>query len=480
MTDVRLLLSEAAEDWRASGAALKWGGRWYTYQELGRAVEKAAVTLWSKGVRPGDVVAQYAVRSADAVVNMYCPIPNSATPTEIVHYLRSAGVKAMLCDESRVRTVAHECHMLILSSYLADESTLVRSAPLPPTDTNLPAMLLFTSGSTGRPKGVLLSAANLFANAQQVADRTDLTVADRILHIMPLHHTNGINNNLVAPFLRGAQVVLTNGFRAETLLPLVASERPTYFTGVPTMYRRLLREPIPHGCFRSVRFVRCGSAPLSADLEADIEARFGVPVITSYGLTEGTCTSTMTPPGRARRGSVGLPLEGQDVRIVDPATGKPTPHGEIGEVVVRGPNVMIGYLGDPWATADAIRDGWLHTGDLGKFDEEGYLYLSGRLKDIIIRGGENISPREIEEVLLTHPEVLDAAVVGVPNTEYGEEPLAFVVGEAEEATLISYCRNRLSSFKIPRRIVRISELPRNSLGKVDQVTLRRWAETELR
>lgn len=324
---------------------------------------------------------------------------------------------------------------------------------------------------------MLLSEANLLANAAQVAARTGLTADDRILHVMPLHHTNGINNNLIAPMMRGVEVVLTEGFRAETFFRTVAAERPTYFTGVPTMYWRLLQQPLVPGCMRGVRFVRCGSAPLRPELEAEIETRLGVPVVTSYGLTEGTCTSTMTPPGASVRGSVGPALDGQEVAVVDPESGRDLPPGEVGEVVVRGPNVMRGYLDDAEATAAAVRGGRLHTGDLGLLDARGHLFLRDRLKDVIIRGGENVSPKEVEEALLTHPSVREAAVVGVPSAEFGEEPWAFVV--VSDATppeaLQANARERLARFKVPRRILPLDDLPRNALGKIERSRLRELA-----
>jgi acyl-CoA synthetase (AMP-forming)/AMP-acid ligase II len=336
-----------------------------------------------------------------------------------------------------------------------------------------PALLLYTSGSTGLPKGVLLSEKNLVTNALQVIERTNLTSEDCILHQMPLHHTNGINNNLIAPFLAGAKVVLGPRFHAETLFSLIEIERPTYFTGVPTMYWRLTQQNVPKGALDSLRFVRCGSAPLSTNLETQIEEHLGVPVITSYGLTEGTCTSTMTPLHNKLLGSVGTPLSGQEIRIVDPATMKDVGRNQEGEVMIRGNNLMLGYYKDIEATNKVFHNGWLRTGDLGKLNNQGYLFLSDRIKEIIVRGGENISPREVENVLRSHPSVIDVTVVGVPSQEYGEEPVAFIISNTNisEIELTSFSKAHLSRFKVPSRFIQVEGFPRNVLGKVERAKL---------
>lgn len=207
----------------------------------------------------------------------------------------------------------------------------------------------------------------------------------------------------------------------------------------------------------------------------DFQSRFGIPVIEGYGLTEGTVASTVNPRhGRRKVGSVGIPLPGQEVRVID-GEDRELPPGEVGEVVVRGPNVMKGYLGRDNETRETLRNGWLHTGDLGRFDDDGYLYLVDRKKDLIIRGGENVYPKEVENVLLEHPEIADAAVVGTPDEAYGERVVAFIVRRDEalsRETVLGYCRQHLAGFKCPAEVLFVRELPRNSVGKVLKTALR--------
>jgi acyl-CoA synthetase (AMP-forming)/AMP-acid ligase II len=218
---------------------------------------------------------------------------------------------------------------------------------------------------------------------------------------MPLHHTNGINNQLVAPFIAGASVVLAAKFRAEEIEAQIDEYGVTYMTGVPTMYSRIIPHLRDRARLNSLRMLRCGSAPITVALHEQIEAAFGVPLVVSYGLSEATCTSTMNPPGARRLGSVGTVLPGQQVRLFRPGTAQEAPAGSEGEIRISGPCLMAGYIGAD--VEQPIQDGWLGTGDLGRFDDDGYLAITGRIKDVIIRGGENLSPQLIEGVLVQHP-----------------------------------------------------------------------------
>ena len=343
-----------------------------------------------------------------------------------------------------------------------------------------PAMLQLTSGSTGEAKGVVLTHGNLICNARGIVARTGITPADRLLHLMPFHHTNGVNNQLIAPFLAGAAVVLADRFRAEAVEDQIAEYGVTYLTGVPTMYARMLphlRDPARR---RSLRFLRCGSAPISAALHRRVEAAFGVPLVVSYGLSEATCTSTMNPPGARRIGSVGTVLPGQRVRLLRPGTAEAVPDGAEGEVCIAGAAVMKGYVDGSAASVagsapDVLRDGWLRTGDLGRFDADGYLFITGRLKDVIIRGGENLSPRAIESVIERHPSVEACCVVGEPHPDLGEVPVAFVQPRAgaapAAADLEALVAGRLSRAHVPVGIHLVDALPENAVGKVDRAAV---------
>jgi acyl-CoA synthetase (AMP-forming)/AMP-acid ligase II len=372
------------------------------------------------------------------------------------------------------------CRVWPVETLTAQETSA--TPPRQSIDPDGTALLFYTSGTTGRSKGVQLSHRNVLTNVRQVLDRTGVGPQDRLLVVMPIFHVNGLCNQVALPFLAGGSIALRPRFVLEEFWPAVARYRPTYFTVVPTILSRLLEGPETPAELdvSSLRFARTGAAPLSIELQRRFEARFGLPVIVSYGLTEATCTVTMNPPtGEARRlGSVGTALEGLEVRVLGPDEIE-RPVGSVGEVVVRGPTVMLGYRGLPDATKEAIPDGWLRTGDLGYLDEDGYLFLTDRKKDIIIRGGENISAREIEEVLYAHPLVADASVVGAQDGGFGEQVVAFVVlrGEHQSSAsvgeaLLAHCQEHLARFKVPTKIEVLEELPKNAVGKVVKQALK--------
>jgi acyl-CoA synthetase (AMP-forming)/AMP-acid ligase II len=337
------------------------------------------------------------------------------------------------------------------------------------------AMLLFTSGSTGAPKGVLLTHGGLVCNAEGVLRHTNIRPEDRLLHVMPIYHTNGVNNQLITPFLSGAEIVLVERFRAEETVDMLRQGTISYMTGVPTMYSRMLPFVKPGERFASLRFLRCGSAPITPALHGQIEDAFGVPLIVSYGLSEATCTSTMNPVERRKIGTIGTVLAGQDVRLFDPSSDREAPSGAEGEIRISGPSLMVGYLGD--GVEQPIHDGWLRTGDLGMFDEDGFLTITGRIKDVIIRGGENISPALIERQLATHPAVRDCCVVGAPDRDLGEVPVAFVAfregQSATDAELKDFVKVLLARIYVPAEIHVVESLPTNSVGKVDRKALRK-------
>jgi acyl-CoA synthetase (AMP-forming)/AMP-acid ligase II len=296
--------------------------------------------------------------------------------------------------------------------------------------------------------------------------------------VLPLFHVNGIMASVVSPLVAGGSTVIAPRIDPATFWDLVERLRPTFFSAVPTIYAMLTAQPADvRPDTSSLRYVICGAAPMPVEAIRDFEDRYGVPIVEGYGLSECTVVATANPlSGPRKPGTVGLPLRGQHVRVID-AVDALLPAGQSGEVAVQGPNVMRGYLGKPEETARTLRGGWLHTGDVGRFDEDGYLVLVDRLKDMIIRGGENIYPKEIEEVLYGHPLVLEAAVVGRPHSVYGEEPVAFVAlrpgAAAEPDALIEHCRRSLARFKVPRAVYIEDSLPKNPVGKIAKPSLRR-------
>ena len=375
---------------------------------------------------------------------------------------RAAGLQHEEADVWRLGTLAASC-----------PTSKTGHAPAPSLNPGSRAMLLFTSGSTSTPKAVPLTHGNLLCHVDGVIAHTSITPADRLLHVMPLHHTNGVHNQLIAPLVAGASVVLATRFEPARIEAQIGEFGVTYMTGVPTMYSRVLPHLSNPAARRTLRFLRCGSAPVGLRLHRRIEAAFGVPLVVSYGLSEATCTSTMNPPSARRLGTVGTVLRGQAIRLCTPGTLDAVPTGDEGEVCIGGGCVMDGYVGE--AAGGPVSDGWLRTGDLGRLDEDGYLTITGRLTDIINRGGENLSPQLIEDAVNHHPAVEACCVVAGPHHDLGEVPVAFVVWRHGEAESVEALRQFIAA-RLPRAYrpdIRIlAALPVTPIGKVDRHALR--------
>ena len=339
------------------------------------------------------------------------------------------------------------------------------------------ALLIYTSGTTGRPKGVMLDHANLNAMCGMVIDAFKMTGDDHSLLILPLFHVNGIVAGTLSPLVAGGRATIAGRFSPKTFFGQLEKCGATYFSAVPTIYTMLADLPAEvRPDTSAVRFAVCGAAPASIELLTKFETRYGIPLIEGYGLSEGTCASTGNPlDGKRKPGTVGLPLPGQTIRIVGPGNVD-VPRGETGEVLIAGPNVMRGYLNRAEETAKTLVDGWLHTGDIGRLDEDGYLVLVDRAKDMIIRGGENIYPKEIETVVYQLPEIAEAAVVGRTHPVYGEEPVLYVslnsgAGISTER-IDEHVYTLLSKYKRPAEITILDDLPKNPVGKIDKPKLR--------
>jgi long-chain acyl-CoA synthetase len=329
----------------------------------------------------------------------------------------------------------------------------------------------------------MLDHANLAAMCDMTRAGLGITAADHSLLILPLFHVNGIVVGTLTPLLAGGRVTVAGRFSPKTFFGLVERIRPTYFSAVPAIYAMLTSMPeAATADTSSLRLVVCGAAPMPAELIARVEDVLGVVLVEGYGLSEGSCASTLNPYDGVRKpGTVGLPLPGQEVRVVD-QIGSPVPQGERGEIVIRGANVMRGYLNRPEDTARTIVDGWLHTGDVGVFDEDGYLQIVDRIKDMIIRGGENIYPKEIETALYSHDGVLEAAVVGRRDEVLGEVVVAYLAVRPAAAVTVeeleALCAERLAKYKRPVAIEILGELPKNAVGKIDKAALRELAQRQ--
>jgi long-chain acyl-CoA synthetase len=335
------------------------------------------------------------------------------------------------------------------------------------------AIIIYTSGTTGKPKGCLLTHGNLIANARQIAGWLGFTERDRLLTVMPLFHMNAVSVTTMTPLYAGASTVVSPKFSASRFWRIISDYEVTSFGSVATMLSMLLStypQGVPDG-FKTdqLRFAMCGSAPVPSEVLRKFEETFNCLVIEGYGLSESTCRSTFNPPDERRRpGSCGMSI-GNEMKVFD-EEDREVADGELGEIVLRGENILKGYYKNEAATAQAFRNGWFHTGDIGYRDADGFFFIVDRKTDMIIRGGENIYPREIDEVLYKHPSVAAAATIGVPDPLYGEEVAAFIVlkegARASEEELIAFCREHLADYKCPKSVRFIKDIPKGPTGKL--------------
>ena len=453
------------------------------YAGFAERVDAAAEQFEALGLRRGDVVATFLPNRVELLIALAAawrlgavatPVNPAFTAAEAEYQLTDSAARLIIVDDDAL-TATPDRAVLHVDDLAADASSW--TPPTPPTMSD-DALLIYTSGSTGRPKGVRLAHENLHYMASTMKELLSLTAADHALLVLPLFHVNAICVSFLAPVLAGGQLSITGKFSPSRFFTDLYTLRPTYFSAVPTIYALLVSHPdVSAEAFISLRFAICGAAPISKELLDHVESTFGIPILQGYGLTEATCASACNPlDGERKSGTVGPALPGQTIRIAGP-DGAEVPTGEPGEVLISGASVMRGYLNRPEATASTVVDGWLHTGDVGTLDADGYLTLVDRIKDMIIRGGENLYPKEIENALASHPAVLECAVVGAPDPVYGEVPVAFVVAYPDkpvtETELADHVAGILTKTKRPNEINLVDQLPRNPVGKIDKPGLRR-------
>jgi acyl-CoA synthetase (AMP-forming)/AMP-acid ligase II len=465
-------------------------GRDFTYGEFNGAVNRAANMLASYGVNKGDAVSLLMPNSAEYIIAYFAcwkigalagPVNSLLKEQETAYVVNNSEAKAVLVHadfRERIESIHADLSHLNAVIEFDDEAKATREfaddAP-PPLEINKDdeAIIIYTSGTTGKPKGCLLSHGNVIANARQISEWLRFTNHDRLLTIMPLFHMNAVSVTTMSALYAGGSTVVSPKFSVSRFWQIVSEYQVTSFGSVATMLSMLLStypDGVPKGLKTDqLRFAMCGSAPVPAEVIKKFEETFDCPVIEGYGLSESTCRSTFNPPNQQRRpGSCGLPI-GNEMKIVDD-NDEEVPDGELGEVVLRGENILKGYFRDPEATERAFRGGWFHTGDIGYRDKDGFFYIVDRKSDMIIRGGENIYPREIDEILFKHPAVAAAATVGVPDPLYGEEVVAFIVlkdgMETSEAELLDFCRERLADYKCPKSIRFVEDIPKGPTGKL--------------
>jgi long-chain acyl-CoA synthetase len=479
---------------------VRFSARTMTYGEFDARTDQLAAGLADLGVSGGDVVSVFLPNSLEfleawwAILKaggVFGPVNPAYVGPEAAYVIEHSRAIAVVTDERGVGVLGPVRdqlggvgHLICIDDCGAGDVSLAavaergagRPVPTPSRELDDLASILYTSGTTGKPKGAMLTHRNLLINATQGAELVPLGAGDRVGMLLPLFHANAQVVTCLIPMMIRCEVVMWERFSASTFWETVEQLQPATISAVPTILAAVLNAPNAPGPENSLRYIICGAAPLSVDLLETFEAKFGIRILEGYGLTETSCVASINPfYGERKAGSIGLPIRGQAMKIVSD-DGAPVVNGEYGEIIIRGSNVMPGYLDNEAATAESIRDGWLHTGDIGYVDDDGYFFIVDRTKDMIIRGGENIYPREIEEVIYQHEGVHEVAVIGLPHAVRGEEVLAVVAPvsgyELDTEELAAFVAQRLAKYKLPARIELRDELPKTTTGKISKEPLR--------
>jgi len=467
-----------------------------TYGQFFANAERLAAALVQLGVQPGDRIAVQAPKTRVMlelyVATVLCggvflPLNTGYTASEIRYFLTDALPRVLVCDPSRhaaLEPLAQEVGVSAVLTIAADESGTVADArdaqqpgfvPVARSGDDL-AAILYTSGTTGRAKGAMLSHRALASNAATLKDYWRFTQDDVLIHALPIFHTHGLFVATNISLMAGGSCLFLPGFDPEVILR--AMPRATAMMGVPTFYTRLLEQPELATASRAMRLFVSGSAPLLAETHDRWRAVTGHAILERYGMTETNMNTSNPYDGDRRAGTVGFALPGIEVIVTDPQTGEAVAPGGVGLLEVRGPNLFSGYWNMPEKTAEELRDtGFFLTGDMGQIDADGYISIVGRSKDLIISGGYNIYPKELEVLIDDLPGVSESAVIGVPHPDFGETPVAVVVAEPgaglTEAAVMAGIKDDLARFKQPRKIIFVDALPRNTMGKVQKAEMRK-------
>lgn len=469
-------------------------GRELSFAGFAELASQFAHMLVAHGVRPGDRIAVQAPKRSEVLAlyvasiqtgAVFLPLNTGYTCDEITYFLEDATPRMIVCEqgaEQELQPIAHRIGAAVLTLNADGSGSLSRAfegrprgfdnAARGPDDL---AALLYTSGTTGRSKGAMLTHENLLSNARVLTELWRISSADTLIHALPIFHTHGLFVAMNTSLIAGARVKFMSGFNIDAIVAAIPES--TLMMGVPTFYTRLLGDDrLDRGLVANMRLFVSGSAPLLAETHAAFAERTGNCILERYGMTETSMITSNPHDGLRRAGTVGRPLDGVEVRIAG-TDGQPVSGDEVGMIEVRGPNVCRGYWNNPEGTEEALLDdGFFITGDLGRFDEDGYLVIVGRQRDLIITGGYNVYPKEVEDVLNSIPGVSESAVFGVPHAEFGEQVIASVVPETgaalDESALAEMVETRLARFKHPRKYLLTEELPRNAMGKVEKNVLR--------
>ncbi|MEL7466260.1 MAG: malonyl-CoA synthase [Pseudomonadota bacterium] len=470
-------------------------GRTVSYDAFLRLAARFANAIVAAGVKPGDRLAVQIAKSPEALAVyaacaaagvIFLPLNTAYTAAEVSYFVENAEAKLLLCDggaEDALKPVAAAAGAQLMTLNADGSGSFASLAagqpdrfdPVDRSDDDL-AAFLYTSGTTGRSKGAMLTQANLLSNAETLKDYWRFTGEDVLLHALPIFHTHGlfVATNIMA--LAGGAMIFLPKLDVDRMIALMPEA--TSMMGVPTFYTRLLDDArFTKDLTTHMRLFVSGSAPLLAETHKAFEARTGHRILERYGMTETNMNTSNPYEGERRAGTVGFPLPGVELKVTDPETGADLPQGEVGMVEVRGPNVFKGYWRMPEKTAEELREtGFFITGDLGLIDDRGYVQIVGRGKDLIISGGYNIYPKEVELALDEQPGVLESAVIGVPHPDFGESPVGVIVAEAganpDLKAIEAALGETLARFKQPKHLTLVEELPRNTMGKVQKNVLR--------
>jgi len=471
-----------------------------TYRELSDLVDQTAGYLRSLGAEPGDRIALQLSKCLEfillhlATIQMGCvslPLNLAYPADELKYFLEDSGSKLFFTLESskeKLKSILPDLQGLKKCDFIDAENpnefqskigAFHPPVAISPSNDNDTAVIIYTSGTTGRPKGAEITHGNLSSNLQALHEAWGWQAEDVLLHVLPIFHVHGLFVALHGALYAGATTIIMREFNAQKTLELLSGGQCTVFMAVPTIHRRLLDNPLADRFDLSqVRLITSGSDRLPDEVFTGFQTTFGYTLLERYGMTETGMNCSNPLQGERRMGSVGKPLPGVQVRTVQSETGSVLPIGEIGEVQLRGPNIFKGYWQQPEKTSESFsQDGWFKTGDLGFLEPDGYLTLCGRSKDLIISGGLNIYPPEVERVLMEHPAVAACAVIGCPDPEWGERVAAVVVLHETISVsgedLILFCREKLAPYKAPKSIIFKEDLPRNAMGKVQKAELRK-------
>ncbi len=481
-----------------------------SYKQLDYKVSMFAANLAAEGIQKGDHVALILGNSPEFLIGYYgalragavvIPINPIYTPDEIGYLLHNGDVKAVITLEQAlplVEKMSHQLPEIALVAYAGNgtEESVISNAKLKPFTimtqdygNALPersiheddlAVILYTSGTTGKPKGAMLTHKNLFSNASDTGSYLQISSQDVVITTLPMFHVFCMTVSMNAPLISGGTILILPKFSPQEVFRVAEKYKATIFAGVPTMYNFLYQYPDGRAeYFKNIRICISGGSSLPVALLHRFEEKFNVRISEGYGLSEASPVTCFNPLDRPRKaGSIGMNITNVENKVVD-EFGEELPAGEVGELAVKGPNVMKGYYKMPEDTAVSIKEGWLYTGDLARMDEEGYFYIVDRKKDMVIVGGYNVYPREVEEVLYQHPDIVEAAVVGIPDPNFGEAVQAFVVPSKSmtEEEVTNYCREHLAKYKCPTVVEFIEELPKNTTGKILRKALRKQLNT---